>query len=118
MMEGVLARGDRRLNEVILKAYKKGCVFDAWGEYFKFDTWMEVFEECNIDPFFYTTRERAEDEIFPWDILNCGVTKAFLLREWKNALAGKKSSNCRQSCLGCGAAGYGVGVCGEPKTNE
>ncbi len=113
MMEGVLARGDRRLNEVILKAYKKGCVFDAWGEYFKFDTWMEVFDECNIDPFFYTTRERAEDEIFPWDIINCGVSKAFLLREWKTALENKPSSNCRLSCLGCGAASYGVGVCTE-----
>ncbi len=115
MMEGVLARGDRKLNKVILKAYEKGCIFDAWGEYFKFDTWMEVFKECGVDPFFYTTRERAEDEIFPWDILNCGVTKAFLLREWKNALEGKPSSNCRQSCLGCGAASYGVGVCKEGK---
>jgi len=113
MMEGILARGDRRLNEVILKAYKKGCIYDAWGEYFKFDTWMETFEECGIDPFFYTTRERAEDEIFPWDILNCGVSKSFLLREWKNALENKPSSNCRLSCLGCGAASYGVGVCTE-----
>ena len=115
MMEGVLARGDRKLNKVILKAYERGCLFDAWGEYFKFDTWMEVFKECGVDPFFYTTRERSEDEIFPWDILNCGVTKAFLLREWKNALEGKPSTNCRQSCLGCGAASYGVGVCKEGK---
>ena len=111
MMEGVLARGDRRLNEVILKAYKKGCIFDAWGEYFKFDVWMDTFKECGVDPFFYTTRIREEDEIFPWDILCPGVTKAFLLREWKTALSGKKSSNCRQQCLGCGAASYGVGVC-------
>ena len=116
MMEGVLARGDRRLNEVILKAYKKGCIFDAWGEYFHFDIWMETFKECGIDPFFYTTRERADDEIFPWDIINCGVTKAFLLREWKTALSGKKSSNCRQQCLGCGAASYGVGVCFKERT--
>ena len=116
MMEGVLVRGDRRLNEVILKAYKKGCIFDAWGEYFHFDIWMETFKECGIDPFFYTTRERADDEIFPWDIINCGVTKAFLLREWKTALSGKKSSNCRQQCLGCGAASYGVGVCFKERT--
>ncbi|SFU80452.1 TIGR03960 family B12-binding radical SAM protein [Butyrivibrio sp. INlla21] len=116
MMEGVLARGDRRLNEVILKAYKKGCIFDAWGEYFKFDVWMDVFKKCGVDPFFYTTRVREDDEIFPWDIINPGVTKAFLLREWKTALSGKKSSNCRQQCLGCGAASYGVGVCFKERT--
>ncbi|WP_026651210.1 TIGR03960 family B12-binding radical SAM protein [Butyrivibrio proteoclasticus] len=117
MMEGVFARGDRRLNEVILKAYEKGCIYDAWGEYFKFDVWMETFKECGVDPFFYTTRERSDDEVFPWDILNCGVTKAFLLREWKNALQNKKSSNCRLNCLGCGAASYGVGVCMEGRNN-
>ena len=115
MMEGIFARGDRRLCDVILRAYEKGCVYDAWSEYFKFDTWMETFKECGVDPFFYTTRERADDEIFPWDIIDCGVTKAFMLREWKNALAGKKSINCRQGCLGCGAASYGVGVCTESK---
>ncbi len=115
MMEGVLARGDRKLCQVILKAYQKGCIFDAWGEYFKFDVWMDTFKECGIDPMFYTVREREDDEIFPWDIINCGVTKAFLLREWKNALAGKKSSNCRLGCLGCGAGTYGVGVCFESR---
>ncbi|WP_022767170.1 TIGR03960 family B12-binding radical SAM protein [Butyrivibrio sp. NC2007] len=115
MMEGIFARGDRRLCDVILRAYEKGCVYDAWSEYFKFDTWMETFKECGVDPFFYTTRERADDETFPWDIIDCGVTKAFMLREWKNALAGKKSINCRQGCLGCGAASYGVGVCTESK---
>ena len=117
MMEGILARGDRKLNKVILKAYQRGCIYDAWGEYFKFDVWMDIFKECGIDPFFYTTRERTEDEIFPWDILNCGVTKAFLLREWKNALEGKPSTNCRQSCLGCGATSYKVGVCMEDRNN-
>ena len=115
MMEGIFARGDRRLCDVILRAYEKGCVYDAWSEYFKFDKWIETFKECGVDPFFYTTRERADDEIFPWDIIDCGVTKAFMLREWKNALAGKKSINCRQGCLGCGAASYGVGVCTESK---
>ena len=116
MMEGIFARGDRRLSEVILKAYKKGCIYDAWSEYFKFDVWMETFEECGIDPFFYTTRERKDDEIFPWDIFSCGVTKEFLLREYKSALEGKKSINCRQGCLACGASSYGVGVCKEPKS--
>lgn len=117
MMEGIFARGDRKLCDVILKAYEKGCVFDAWSEYFNFEKWMDTFKECNVDSFFYTTRERADDEIFPWDIIDCGVTKAFMLREWKNALAGKKSLNCRQGCLGCGANSYGVGVCLESKTN-
>ncbi len=117
MMEGVFARGDRRLNKVILEAYKKGCVFDAWSEYFKFDVWMETFKECGVDPFFYTTRERSEDEIFPWDILDCGVNKSFLLREWNNAKKGEKSSNCRLHCLGCGAGSYGVGVCMEGRKN-
>ena len=70
MMEGVLARGDRKLCDVILKAYEKGCIFDAWGEYFKFDVWMDTFKECGVDPMFYTVRERSDDEIFPWDILN------------------------------------------------
>ena len=115
MMEGIFARGDRKLNDVILKAYQKGCVFDAWSEYFSFEKWMETFKECEIDPFFYTTRERSDEEIFPWDIIDCGVTKSFLLREWKNALAGKPSSNCRKGCLGCGAGTYNVGVCAENK---
>ncbi|MCR5404837.1 MAG: TIGR03960 family B12-binding radical SAM protein [Butyrivibrio sp.] len=113
MMEGIFARGDRRLCRAVKSAYERGCIFDAWSEYFKFDIWMETFRDLGIDPFFYTTRERAEDEIFPWDMINCGVSKAFLLREWKNALEGKPSSNCRSSCLGCGAGVYDVGVCVE-----
>ena len=118
MMEGIFARGDRRLSKVIMKAYEKGCIYDAWSEYFDFSKWMETFKKCQIDPFFYTTRERAEDEIFPWEMIDIGVTKAFLFREWKNALAGKPSSNCRKDCLGCGAAAYGVGVCKESRINE
>ena len=113
MMEGVLARGDRKLCKVIRKAYEKGCIFDAWQEFFKFDVWMETFKECNVDPFFYTTRKREDDEVFPWDILDCGVTKSFLLREWKTSQEGKPSSNCRQKCLGCGAGSFGIGVCFE-----
>nr|MCR5102319.1 TIGR03960 family B12-binding radical SAM protein [Butyrivibrio sp.] len=118
VMEGILARGDRRIAEVILKAYKKGCIYDAWSEYFNYETWMETFKECGIDPMFYVTRERDKDEIFPWDMLNCGVTKEFLYREWQTALAGKVSPNCRQKCMGCGALGYKVGVCMEEKTGE
>ena len=115
MMEGILARGDRKLCRVILDAYKKGCIYDAWGEYFRFDTWMETFKEDGVDPFFYTTRQRYEDEIFPWDILDCGVNKKFLYREWQNAIAETVSPNCRQKCMGCGAGHYGVGVCMEEK---
>ena len=118
MMEGIFARGDRKLCDVILKAYEKGCIFDAWSEFFDFGKWMETFDECGIDPFFYTTRERKDDEVFPWDILNCGVTKEFLLREWHTAQKGLPSTNCRKGCLGCGAASYGVGVCKEEKISE
>ena len=115
MMEGVFARGDRKLCKVIMDAYHKGCLYDAWGEYFKFDTWMETFKEDGVDPFFYTTRKRSEDEIFPWDILDCGVDKKFLYREWQNALSEKVSPNCRKQCLGCGARKYDTGVCMEER---
>jgi len=115
MLEGVFARGDRKLCKVILKAYEKGCIYDAWGEFFKFDTWMEAFDECGIDPEFYTVRERKDDEVFPWDILDCGVDKSFLLREWHTAKSGKVSPNCAMQCMGCGARKYGVGVCYDPK---
>ena len=115
MMEGVFARGDRKLCKVIMDAYHKGCLYDAWGEYFKFDTWMETFREDGVDPFFYTTRKRSQDEIFPWDILDCGVDKKFLYREWQNALSEKVSPNCRKQCLGCGARKYDTGVCMEER---
>ena len=114
-LEGVFARGDRKLCRVIYGAYKKGCIFDAWSEYFKNDIWLETFAEEGIDPAFYTTRYRSDDEIFPWDFISCGVTKAFLLREWKKANQETVSPNCRMACQGCGAARYGVGVCREPK---
>ncbi|MCM1134212.1 MAG: TIGR03960 family B12-binding radical SAM protein [Clostridium sp.] len=111
VLEGIMARGDRRLNQVILRAYEKGCLYDAWSEYYKNDMWFEAFEECGMDPAFYTLRERADDEIFPWDFLSCGVSKEFLLREWHKAKAGETTPNCQKRCNGCGAARYGVGVC-------
>ena len=111
VMEGILARGDRKVNQVILKAYEQGCFYDAWGEYYKHDVWLETFEECGVDPDFYTVRERSEDEIFPWDFIDCGVTKAFLLREWKRAAEAVVTPNCRMQCQGCGAARFGTGVC-------
>lgn len=118
VMEGVFARGDRKLADVILKAYKKSCIYDAWGEYFKNDVWMETFEECNVDPAFYTTRERSLDEIFPWDFLDCGVNKEFLKREWQRALDEKVTPNCRMQCQGCGAARFGGGVCFEERSGH
>ncbi len=113
VLEGILARGDRRLNQVILKAYEKGCMYDAWSEYYKNEVWMQTFEECGIDTSFYTTRERSDDEIFPWDFLDCGVTKQFLLREWHNAQWEAVTPNCQMQCNGCGAARFHTGICME-----
>ena len=111
VLEGVFARGDRRIAKVIYEAYQKGCLFDSWSEYFRNDVWLECFESCGVDIGFYTTRERADNEIFPWDFLDCGVTKEFLLREWKKAQIQTVSKNCREQCQGCGANRFGVGIC-------
>lgn len=113
VLEGVLARGDRRIADVIERAYRKGCIYDAWSEYFHNDAWMEAFEECGVDPDFYTIRERSAEETFPWDFLDCGVKKEFLKREWEKALAETVSPNCRAHCQGCGANQFGGGVCFE-----
>lgn len=111
MLEGVLARGDRKLSRLIMNVYKKGCIFDAWTEFFDYDKWLEAFEEEQIDESFYTTRERSEDEIFPWDFLDCGVTKAHLLREWNKAKNGIVTKNCKAQCSGCGSARFDCGIC-------
>ena len=113
ILEGVLARGDRRLGPVILKAYQKGALFDAWSEMFRFDLWKEAFAETGVDPDFYTLRGRPDDEIFPWDFIDAGVTRSFLLREWKQAAKETVTPNCRQRCSGCGIRKYGGGVCYE-----
>ncbi len=113
VLEGILARGDRRISAAIRRAYEKGCLFDSWSECFQNRLWMEAFEECGVDVDFYTTRERSMDEIFPWDFINIGVSRAFLEREWKLAHEGQVTQNCRQRCSGCGAAVYGGGVCHE-----
>lgn len=109
VLEGIFARGDRKLSSVILRAYEKGCMFDAWNESFHYNVWKETFAELGLSMDFYTTRKREDDEIFPWDFIDIGVSKAFLLREWHNALSEKVSPNCRDKCQGCGAASYGVG---------
>lgn len=115
VLEGVLARGDRRIGPVLVKAYEKGCLFDAWSEHYKNEVWMEAFAQCGVDPDFYTVRERALDEIFPWDFIDCGVTKEFLKREWMKAQQETVSPNCRVQCQGCGANRFDCGVCLETK---
>ena len=111
IMEGVFARGDRKVGQVILKAYEKGCVYDAWSEYYKNDVWMQCFDECGVSVDFYTTRERSLDEKFPWDFIDAGVTKDFLKREWQKALNEETTPNCKEKCNGCGAGRFGVGIC-------
>ena len=113
VLEGILARGDRKVADVLELAYRKGALFDAWSEYFRYDLWMEAFEELNIDPEFYTLRQRPLDELLPWDFINAGVTKKFLQREWKTAMEETVTPNCRMKCSGCGAGKYKGGVCVE-----
>lgn len=115
VLEGILARGDRRICDVIEAVYKKGCIFDAWSEYFHMDTWMNTFEELDMDPDFYTMRERSTDEILPWDFIDAGVSKKFLIREWERAMNETVTPNCRAKCSGCGAGVFGGGVCIESK---
>ncbi len=113
VIEGVLARGDRRLSRVLLTLYRKGCFFDAWSEFFDNDKWMEAFAECGLDPGFYSSRERSLNELLPWDFIDCGVTKEFLIREWEKAKRGEPSANCREQCQGCGVRRFDCGICVE-----
>ncbi len=112
-LEGVFARGDRRLCEVIIKAVENGCKFDGWGEHFNFDMWMRTFDELGIDPDFYTSRERTYEEVLPWEHIDIGVTKKFLMRENEKAKQAVTTPNCRQQCSGCGVKSFGTGVCYE-----
>ena len=115
IIEGLLARGDRKIAKAIMKVYEKGGIYDAWGEYFNYDRWLEALDEANIDLDFYTTRQRDLDEIFPWDFINTGVTKEFLKREWNNAMNEVVSPNCKMKCQGCGATMFKGGICFEDK---
>ncbi|MDO4297539.1 MAG: TIGR03960 family B12-binding radical SAM protein [Lachnospiraceae bacterium] len=115
LLEGVFARGDRRIADVILEAYRLGALYDAWTEYWNFDRWLEAFANTGIDMDFYTQRERGEDEIFPWDFIDIGVSRKFLLSEWKKAHEEQVTPNCRAKCSGCGAARFGGGVCFEQR---
>lgn len=114
-LEGIFARGDRRLNKLILKAYEKGCMYDAWTESFHYNVWLETMDELGIDVNFYTTRHREEDEIFPWDFIDIGVSKKFLLNEWQRAKEGVITPNCKAACSGCGAANFQCGICFTPR---
>ena len=115
VLEGVLARGDRKVAAVIEEAYRQGALYDAWSESFNNEIWMNAFETCGVDIDFYTTRARSLDEIFPWDFIDAGVTKDFLKREWANAQAETVTPNCRMRCSGCGVRKYGGGVCFEER---
>ena len=117
-LEGVFARGDRRLNKVILEAYQSGCFYDAWSEYFKYENWIKAFEDNGLDMAFYIGRERPADELFPWDFIDIGVTKKFMRREYENSLKAQVTPNCRAKCAGCGAMKFKCGVCVENLTGN
>ena len=115
VLEGVMARGDRRVGKVIEEAYRLGCLFDSWTETFRNDLWMQAFDNTRVDIAFYNQRVRGKDEIFPWDFIDIGVSRSFLRREWERAMNETVTPNCREQCSGCGAAGFGGGVCVEGK---
>lgn len=115
ILEGVLARGDRKVGALIEEVYRQGALFDSWSEHFDNEIWMKAFETCGLDPDFYTIRERSLDEVFPWDFIDSGVSKDFLRREWQQAINELETPNCRQRCSGCGAKKYEGGVCYEGK---
>lgn len=116
-LEGVFARGDRRLCDVIETAWRKGCKFDSWEEHLDREKWMDSFAENGIDPFFYTARNRSFDEVLPWDHMDYGVTKKFLIKENEKAHRGETTASCREKCAGCGAARLNGGVCNEIRQN-
>ena len=113
-LEAVLARGDRRLAPVLQEAVRLGCKLDGWDEYFRYDLWMQAFENCGVDPAFYTTRGFGEDELLPWKTISVGVSEAFLRHERKKAYASETTPDCRTKCGGCGANRLSErGVCDE-----
>ena len=107
-IEAVFARGDRRLGDAMERAWRMGCRFDGWSDQFRYDLWLKAFEAEGINPDFYALRPRPTDEVFPWDHLDCGVTKAYLLREWEKAQRAECTMDCRKGCTGCGMKRYGA----------
>ena len=116
-LEGVFARGDRRLSKVIYYAWQHGCKFDGWDDSFLFDTWLEAFEQCGVDPLFYTSRKREFEEILPWDHLDYGIRKEFLISENKKAHESETTPHCRIKCAGCGANRLNGGKCDAMRKN-
>ena len=112
-LEGVMARGDRRLSKVIYNAWKEGCRYDGWSDLFKWDGWVTAFENAKIDPAFYANRVRPYDEILPWDHISVGVSREFLQREREKALNAEMTPNCKEKCSNCGATEFGGGICYE-----
>jgi radical SAM family uncharacterized protein len=112
-LEAVFARGDRRLGAVLLAAQKRGCKMDGWQDFFSLPKWMEIFEECGIDPAFYANRRRSFDEVLPWDHIDYGIKKSFLIEECKKAYSDATTPNCREQCSSCGAACFKGGICCE-----
>lgn len=110
LLESCFSRGDRRMGQVLLRAFELGCFLDGWSEVFKYDVWMQAFADCGIDPAFYAHRVREKDEILPWDFIDAGVTKAFLWREREKAYRAETTSDCRNGCHGCGLQRF-EGVC-------
>lgn len=110
-LEGVFARGDRRLCDVMEKAWRKGCRFDSWDECFSFEKWMEAFEECGVDPYFYTSRKRSYDEILPWDHMDYGISNKFFQKEAEKAYKSVTTPHCREKCNACGANKLNGGKC-------
>ena len=115
VLEGVLARGDRKCAALIEEAYKNGALYDSWSECFDNEIWMKAFETCGLSIDFYTTRTRELDEVFPWDFIDAGISKEFLKREWLHAIDETVTPNCRQKCSACGAMRWKGGVCFENK---
>ena len=114
-LEAVFSKGDRRLSKAIAEAVKRGMRFDAWDEYFSYDKWMEVFDYCQIDPSFYANRRIGYDEILPWDVIDIGVNKSFLISESKKAYESVTTPNCKEKCSGCGANKLGKELTWCPK---
>ena len=113
VLEGIFARGDRRISQAIYYAYESGCIFDAWGDFFDVEKWDAAFEKAGLDVAFYAYRERNVDEVLPWDFIDVGIRKDFFVREWKRAMEGVVTPNCRMMCSGCGCRSLGGGVCYE-----
>lgn len=115
LLEAVLARGDRKVGEVIYEAWKSGCRFDSWSEFFDYAKWQKAFEKCDVSPEFYANRRREYDEINPWDFIDIGVTKDFFIKQNKLAYQNVSTPHCRLQCAGCGATTYKEGLCCEKR---